>query len=177
MYRMDNIGKKALASIFIFFLIFSTLSIVIPAFIPNVEAQVPYITTSADEHGRKFWGNATVRILVTDPARANDGKPSQNVSITITYKDKYGNVKATVTRNITEISDSGNFELFILDKSSKVIVANPQAWPRSVLFRGTTAGKLYENRTALAKEDTITIEYSSATGSASTTLTYDHTRG
>ncbi|MEM2750960.1 MAG: hypothetical protein QXH53_04760, partial [Nitrososphaerales archaeon] len=85
MYRMDNIVKKALASIFIFFLIFSTLSIAIPAFIPNVEAQAPSIKTSADEHGKKFWGNATVRILVTDPARANDGKPSQNVSITITY--------------------------------------------------------------------------------------------
>jgi hypothetical protein len=104
----SRIGKRVLSIGLAAILVLSSIVVALP-----VKAQAaPTITTSTD----KFFGPSLVRVLITDPAKANNTNSgtADRITVDIEVRDKNNNLKGTLEGiSVNEIENSGQYELYI----------------------------------------------------------------
>jgi len=134
----------------------------------NAAVSALSLKTSADDHGKKFFGDSLLQVFIEDPA-ADDTDDTADVNIEV--RSNTGSLVVTSTETIPDTSDgSQRFEFFLKNVSSPITPKDPDATVATVLTIGN-GGDLDTAPGNFGERFTVKIIYKSL----STTITLDDT--
>jgi hypothetical protein len=151
--------------------------------IRNASASVDALTltTSADDHDKKFFGDGLLQVIAEDPSADDDsGNTATTASVTIKVRSNTGSLLGTFTKNIDDTTDgSQRFEFFIKNETSTIEPQDPDADSATIFTVGAAAssathlgiGQIFADKFTVEitfKSKTTTITYTDSSSEATT---------
>lgn len=94
--------------------------------IKSAYAATVTMETSADDHGKKFFGNSLLQVIITDDSK-DDSSTIETVSPDIEVRDDSGTLVTTLTPDIDETGDdTSTFEWYASDDDSSIEPQDPE---------------------------------------------------
>ena len=135
--------------------------------VANADVSTLTMKTSADDLGKKFFGDSLLQVIIEDPAA--DSSLADTIDVSIEVRDNTGALLATATPTISDTSaGSQRFEFFLANISSTITPQNPDG-PGTILTIGN--GGDIDIGGNFNERFTVKIVYKTL----STTITYDDT--
>src|SRR6058998_3478353 len=120
--------RKITANVMVAILVMGTLSAVGIAF-PTVKPALAAISiqTSADDHGKSFFGEGLLQVIIDDTSKSSDTNvDSTKAHVTVKVESTQGSFTTTI--DVPDTTDgSQRFEFFVMHTDSTVTPSDPEA--------------------------------------------------
>jgi len=92
----------------------------------TASAAIVTIDTSADDHGKKFFGDSLLQVIITDDSKTDSGV-QETITPDIEVRDNTGSLVTTLTPDVQETGlDTSAFEWFVSKTGSTIEPQDPE---------------------------------------------------